>query len=130
MFIPFHNLKNNKMKTRMNIRMIAGMALTAATMVFSTAKANDASVKSALDNLDKINTNMEESIRYTAPVLNEIAYLDAVTAYELEVIEAGLDVQMMYVAPSVTEDVEDHEVKVAFETLDRLVAEMDESIKF
>lgn len=130
MFIPFHNLKNNKMKTRMNIRMIAGMALTAATMVFSTAKANDASVKSALDNLDKINTNMEESIRYTAPVLNETAYLDAVTAYELEVIEAGLDVQMMYVAPSVTEDVEDHEVKVAFETLDRLVAEMDESIKF
>ncbi len=118
------------MKTRMNIRMIAGMALTAATMVFSTAKANDASVKSALDNLDKINTNMEESIRYTAPVLNETAYLDAVTAYELEVIEAGLDVQMMYVAPSVTEDVEDHEVKVAFETLDRLVAEMDESIKF
>lgn len=130
MFIPFHNLKNKKMKTRMNIRMIAGMALTAATMVFSTAKANDASVKSALDNLDKINTSMEESIRYTAPVLNEIAYLDAVTAYELEVIEASLDVQMMYVAPSVTGDVEDYEVKAAFETLDRLVAAMDESIKF
>lgn len=130
MFIPFHNLKNKKMKTRMNIRMIAGTVLTAATMVFSTVRANDASVKSALDNLDKINTSMEESIRYTAPVLNEIAYLDAVTAYELEVIEAGLDVQMMYVAPSVTGDVEDYEVKAAFETLDRLVAAMDESIKF
>ena len=120
------------MKTRMNLRTFAGMAFTAAAFVLSasSAHASTADVKSAIENLERLNGSIENSIRYTAPEVDEAALLDVEIAYNLEVIAAELDAQVEYKAPAVTEDIEDYEVKAAFDRLDSLYLAIDESIKF
>jgi hypothetical protein len=128
-------LKPEEMKAQMNTRKGISKSLTFAAMIFAATLAANAGeaknsknceAEAAMISLEKLNTKIEQLVRYTAPAVYE--NLEVADASErLELLASAIEKEVRYTAPEVDEAASTREAE---ERLEDMIAAVEEAVKF
>lgn len=132
------------MKTKMNINQIARISFASLAVFFISAVSpilannenNTAYLNSeyrvAAERLVALNMTIEESLKFTAPAVDEDveAYEIQAASERLENLNLTVEETIRYQASNVNEEAETYEVAVAKERLENLNLAVEQSIRF
>ncbi len=126
------------MKTTTNIMKAAKMGFITLVLFAAPAAsfANESNESARiLDRIEKVNMEIEKSLRYTAPEAPEASVeVDTesvdVANMRLEYENDAIEESIKYRAPEVSEDIREYEIEVAMERLENYFLAVEESIKF
>ena len=128
------------MKTTKNLNQIAKVTLASVSFLFASLMPMQAvsgkntssemnEIQTASNSLAMYNTELEKSVAFSAPALleNSAEFEAFVAESRLNDLFASTAQEAQYVSPAVNEN---YEVAVAFENLDQLNSQIEQSVKY